>query len=216
VISQTSTADRVEAAALRLFATRGFEGTGIRLIAKEAKISLASLYNYMGTKEDLLDRLMQKSMRNLLEPAEEIAAENSDPQHRIVQLVNLHVRRHAEDSLLMMVGDTEIRSLTTEPRREVVALRDAYEHIWEDTVSAGLDAGLFSVPDVKLATLALLQMCTGISQWYSPRGRLSLDSVSDAFIAMTLNLLGATPLESSMSLESSTYPGSQKGGNGAK
>jgi AcrR family transcriptional regulator len=50
VVSQTSTADRVEAAALRLFATRGFEGTGIRLIAGEAKISLASLYNYMGTK----------------------------------------------------------------------------------------------------------------------------------------------------------------------
>jgi AcrR family transcriptional regulator len=209
VISQTSTADRVEAAALRLFATRGFEGTGIRLIAKEAKISLASLYNYMGTKEDLLDRLMQKSMRNLLEPAEAIAAEKADPNLRIVHLVNLHVRRHAEDSLLMIVGDTEIRSLTTEPRREVVALRDSYEHIWQDTVRDGVDAGIFIVPDAKLATLALLQMCTGISQWYSPRGRLSLDSVSDAFVTMTLNLLGVVSLESSMNSRI------EKGGNGA-
>jgi AcrR family transcriptional regulator len=210
VISETSTADRVEAAALRLFATRGFEGTGIRLIAKEAKISLASLYNYMGTKEDLLDRLMQKSMRNLLDPALEIAADIEDPQQRIIQLVNLHVRRHAEDSLLMMVGDTEIRSLTAEPRREVVALRDAYERIWGDTVQAGVDAGLFTVPDVKLATLALLQMCTGISQWYSPRGRLSLDSVGDAFVTMSLNLLGVE------SLAVSPNPRGQKGGKRAK
>ena len=195
--TQTSTADRVEAAALRLFATRGFEGTGIRLIAEEAKISLASLYNYMGTKEDLLGRLMQKSMRNLLDPAKEITAVSTDPEPRIMQLVDLHVRRHAEDNLLMIVGDTEIRSLTEVSRRNFVALRDAYEGIWEDTVREGVDSGVFTVPDVKLATFALLQMCTGVSYWYSPRGRLSLDSVSDGFVGMALNLLRATSPESS-------------------
>lgn len=196
VVSQTSTADRIEAAALRLFATRGFEGTGIRLIAGEAKISLASLYNYMGTKEDLLGRLMQKSMRNLLDPAQEIIEVSDDPEGRIMQLVDLHVRRHAEDSLLMIVGDTEIRSLTESSRRNFVALRDAYEGIWEDTVRAGVDSGIFTVPDVKLATFALLQMCTGVSYWYSPRGRLSLDSISDGFVVMALNLLRATSSES--------------------
>jgi AcrR family transcriptional regulator len=196
VVTQTSAADRVEAAALRLFATRGFEGTGIRLIAGEAKISLASLYNYMGTKEDLLGRLMQKSMRNLLDPAQEIIAVSDDPERRLMQLVDLHVRRHAEDNLLMIVGDTEIRSLTESSRRNFVALRDAYEGIWEDTVRAGVASGTFTVPDVKLATFALLQMCTGVSYWYSPRGRLSLDSISDGFVGMALNLLRATSPES--------------------
>ena len=53
-MTQASTSDRIHRAALRLFATYGFEGTGIRKIADEAGITVASLYHYVGTKEDLL------------------------------------------------------------------------------------------------------------------------------------------------------------------
>lgn len=186
-----TTAERVEAAALRLFATRGFEGTGIRLIADEAGISVASLYHYMGTKDDLLERLMRKSMSRLLEPAAEIVRGTTDVVETMSKLVDLHVRRHAEDNLLSVVSDTEIRSLTSAARREMVALRDGYEQLWEQTVASGVDDRIFSVPDVKLATLALLEMCTGVAYWYSPSGRLSLDTVSKSFVDMALSLLGA-------------------------
>jgi AcrR family transcriptional regulator len=185
-----STAERVERAALRLFAIRGFEGTGIRSIADEAGITLGSLYHYIGTKEDLLDRLMHKSMLGLLGPGREIVDTFEDPRDRIVKLVDLHVRRHAEDNLLSIVGDAEIRSLTPARRRKAVALRDSYESLWEETIEAGARSGEFHVPDVKLATLALIEMCSGVAYWYSPNGRLSLDAISKAFVEMTLSLLG--------------------------
>lgn len=186
-----STAERVESAALRLFALRGFEGTGIRSIADEAGITLGTLYHYMGTKEELLDRLMKKSMLGLLEPGQQILEESDEPGDRIIELVDLHVRRHAEDNLLSIVGDTEIRSLTAARRREAVALRDAYEALWEETIRQGVEEGVFVVPDAKLATLALLEMCSGVAYWYSRSGRLSLDAVSKGFVDMALNLLGA-------------------------
>ena len=37
-----------------LFAAKGFHGTGIRELADAAGLSSATLYHYMGTKEDLL------------------------------------------------------------------------------------------------------------------------------------------------------------------
>jgi AcrR family transcriptional regulator len=185
-----STAERVELAALRLFAIRGFEGTGIRSIADEAGITLGSLYHYIGTKEDLLDRLMHKSMLGLLGPGREIVETVEDPRERIVKLVDLHVRRHAEDNLLSIVGDAEIRSLTPARRRKAVALRDSYESLWEETIDSGSRSGDFHVPDVKLATFALIEMCSGVAYWYSPNGRLSLDAISKAFVEMTLSLLG--------------------------
>ena len=188
-----STAERVEQAALRLFALRGFEGTGIRSIADEAGITLGSLYHYIGTKEDLLDRLMQKSMRGLLDPGREIVEATDNPRERIVKLVELHVRRHAEDNLLSIVGDAEIRSLTPARRRKAVALRDAYEALWEETISDGSRRGDFHVPDVKLATFALLEMCSGVAYWYSSNGRLSLDAITKAFVEMALSLLGVEP-----------------------
>ena len=55
----TTSGERVRRAALELFAERGFHGTGIRQLAERAGLSSASLYHYMGTKEDLLVELMR-------------------------------------------------------------------------------------------------------------------------------------------------------------
>jgi AcrR family transcriptional regulator len=191
-MTQLSTGERVHRAALRLFAAHGFEATGIRKIAEESGITVASLYHYVGTKEDLLERMMLESMTALLTPAQALAQSISDPGERIAHLVNLHVRRHAQERQLCRVGDTEIRSLSPSRRARVIGLRDSYQAIWEDTIASGVQADLFAVADVKLATFALLQMCTGVAYWYTPRGPLSIDEISAAFVEMALALLSGS------------------------
>lgn len=195
-MAQTSTGERIHRAALRLFATDGFSGTGIRKIADEAGITVASLYHYVGTKEDLLERMMQESMSRLLGPAKEVTG---DPVQRVCALVDLHVRRHARAAQLCRVGDTELRSLSRARRARIVALRDEYQAIWTDAITAGVRSGAFVVPDASLAAMALMQMCTGVAHWYSPRGRLSLDQVSAAFVTMAKGMLTAgTPAPQSV------------------
>jgi AcrR family transcriptional regulator len=189
--TQASTGERIHRAALRLFATYGFAGTGIRKIADEAGITVASLYHYVGTKEELLERMMHESMSQLLGPAREVTG---DPAQRIRALVGLHVRRHAQASQLCRVGDTELRSLSRAPRARIVALRDEYQAIWTDAITSGIACGAFAVPDARVAAMALMQMCTGVAHWYSPRGRLSLDQVSTAFVTMAMAMLTADAL----------------------
>lgn len=176
-------------AALRLFYANGFEATGIRKIAEQAGITVASLYHYVGTKEDLLEQMMLESMTELLTPAQALAETVSEPGERIADLVALHVQRHAQYRQLCRVGDTELRSLSPRRRARVMALRDAYQAIWEDAIASGIESGAVTVPDVKLATLALLQMCTGVAHWYKPKGRLSLDEISATFVTMARALL---------------------------
>jgi AcrR family transcriptional regulator len=188
-----SSHSRVHLAALRLFAARGFQGTGIRQIANEAGISLASLYHHMGTKEELLDGFMRSGMQLLLEPAAEVRTSGTDIISQVVELVRLHVRTHGQEQLLALVTDTELRSLSPERRTEIIALRDAYEAIWLSAIMDGAETGVFQVRDPKLAVLGILQMCTGVVLWYSPDGRLTLDEVADIFVDMTLSLLGTKP-----------------------
>ncbi len=185
-MTQASTGDRIHRAALRLFATYGFAGTGIRKIADEAGITVASLYHYVGTKEDLLERMMHESMSQLLGPARQVAG---DPAQRICALVDLHVRRHARASQLCRVGDTELRSLSRARRARIVSLRDEYQAIWTDAITSGIRSGTFAVPDARVAAMALMQMCTGVAHWYSPRGRLTLEQVSAAFVTMARAML---------------------------
>jgi AcrR family transcriptional regulator len=52
-------------AAMRLFAQRGYEGTSVRMIVEEARISQGLLYNYYSGKEDLLRALFVRSIEDV-------------------------------------------------------------------------------------------------------------------------------------------------------
>src|SRR5690606_13595996 len=84
------------------------------------------------------------------------------------------------------------RSLTGEHLDHVRGLRDAYERLWRDVVRRGAAQGRMEILDPKLTSFALLQMCTGVSHWYSPEGELTLDYIAEVFADAALALVRAT------------------------
>lgn len=57
-----ATRERIEAAALELFRTRGFEATTTRDIAKAAEIATGTLFNYFAAKEAIVAALAQDGL----------------------------------------------------------------------------------------------------------------------------------------------------------
>ncbi|MBC9733892.1 TetR/AcrR family transcriptional regulator [Nocardioides marmotae] len=188
-------ADRVREAALDLFADRGFHGVGIRQLADRAGLSSASLYHYMGTKEDLLAAIMRECLGRLLRDAEAAAAAHADPVARVEALVRAHVVSHAERPRETRVVDGELAALSGGPRAEVVALRDSYERVWQDAIDAGAAAGAFTVGSPAVARRALLEMCSGVARWYDAAGPISLEELADLYAAMARQLLGVRPAD---------------------
>ncbi|MBP2325146.1 AcrR family transcriptional regulator [Kibdelosporangium banguiense] len=186
-----TTERRVRQAAIELFATRGFHGTGIRDLAEAAGLSSATLYHYMGTKEDLLASIMRVSLERVLDNAARLLADVTSPVERIARLIALHVMTHAEQKLETRVVDGEIRALSESRRPEIVALRDQYEDLWQDAIDTGCREGLLRTSAPRVARLALLEMCSGISHWYSADGPLKLDDLAAHYIEMALGALGA-------------------------
>lgn len=190
-MSQT-TARRVRQAAIELFATRGFHGTGIRDLAEAAGLSSATLYHYMGTKEDLLVSIMRTSLERLVTAAKQVTSDVPDPLDRVSRLVALHVLTHASQQLETRVVDGEIRALSDARRSEIIALRDEYEAFWQSAIDDGCSRGSLRPSSRRVARLALLEMCSGISRWYSPDGPFTLDDLAGRYVEMALGLLGAT------------------------
>lgn len=54
------TRQRIHDAAIELFTTQGFHGTGMRQIAKQAEVSLGNLYNHHRTKQALFGALLEE------------------------------------------------------------------------------------------------------------------------------------------------------------
>ena len=54
------TREKIHEAALALFTSQGFHGTGMREIAQKAGVSLGNIYNHHATKEELLAALLSE------------------------------------------------------------------------------------------------------------------------------------------------------------
>ncbi|GAA3582768.1 TetR/AcrR family transcriptional regulator [Amycolatopsis ultiminotia] len=185
-----NSAERVRAAAVKLFAAKGFHGTGIRDLAQEAELSSATLYHYMGTKEDLLVEIMTTALRRLLDAAGKATPEHGDPMVRLRTLVALHVLAHAVQPGETRVVDNEVDALSAPARARVVALRDEYEQRWAQIIEDGVESGAFHTDRPAVTRLALLEMCSGVARWYSPRGPVRLDELATHYAELALRALG--------------------------
>jgi AcrR family transcriptional regulator len=189
--SVLTTEARIREAAISLFATRGYAATGIRELAEAAGLQTASLYHYMGTKEELLRSLMLDGNRRMLAAAQLHIEDGAAPEHRLAALVQLHVLGHAHQRAEAILLDVELRSLSSEARAEVVALRDRYEACWRSALEDGVAEGVFTVEDVHVTRLGLISMCTNVAYWYSPVARGDDDKIALAFADVALGAVRA-------------------------
>jgi AcrR family transcriptional regulator len=187
------TETRIRRSALSLFATRGYEATGIRDVARDAGLSLSTIYHYVDSKEDLLLAIATAAMEDLRAAAEEALAGKTSPPERLAALVEAHVGIHGNQRLEALVSDTELRALSEPERKGAVKLRDRYESLWQGILDEGVASGDFVAEDTRLVRLGLLQMCTGVAYWYSPAGDRSLDHIAKTFADLALAMVARAP-----------------------
>lgn len=76
-----------------LFAEKGFDGTSIRDIAKEAKINIAMVSYYFGSKEQLLESLVFFRVSDIKLQLEILIQENLNPLQKINKLIELYINK---------------------------------------------------------------------------------------------------------------------------
>jgi AcrR family transcriptional regulator len=187
-----STEERIREVAIRLFAQKGFQGTGIRDIAVETGLTSSALYYYMGTKETLLLQIMREVTIPLVEKAQQIAASSIPPESQLASLVLLHVWVHGTQPLSTHIAHSELHSLTGDACQEMLDWRDRYDRLWREILKRGNDEDVFEVQNSRLAALALIEMCSGISRWYRPDGELTLHQLCHMHADWALGLVRAT------------------------
>ncbi|MGA9639729.1 TetR/AcrR family transcriptional regulator [Flavobacterium sp.] len=75
------------------FAENGFDGTSIRTIAKEAKINVAMVSYYFGSKEKLLEALIFYRTKDLRFEMENVSNEDLEPIEKIKKVIDLYIHR---------------------------------------------------------------------------------------------------------------------------
>ncbi len=187
------TKERARRAAVTLFARHGYAAVSMREIAAETGVGAPALYNHFATKQDLLLELMLRHMTALLAAWDEEpeAAEETEPESALAAFTRFHLRFHRRKADEVFVSTMELRSLEQPNFHRVERLRRAYEDRLEAILRRGAEAGRFNAPEPRIATMALIAMLTGVTNWYRPAGRLPAAAIEDLYVEMTLRAVNA-------------------------
>ena len=138
----------------KLFAEKGFDGTTVRDIAKAANINIAMVSYYFGSKDKMLEALIQFRTEDLSIKIENLIKESLSPLEKMNRLIEFYISRINQNKDIYKIMHFEFsskkrmlnfESFTQVKKRNVASLRTI--------IKEGQDLGIFNL-DVNIDLIA--------------------------------------------------------------
>lgn len=188
----------VETAAV-VFREMGYTTATLNDVAERFGTDRASLYYYVGSKEELLHECISTVLDANLAQGHVVAAGPGTVRERLTELVTLTLRSYEEHYPYAFVYIQEdmshIANRSTEWARELVTKTHEFERLIFDLIKTGAETGeLRADVPIGLITNGLFGMMNWTHRWFVP-GRSAHDSaeIASAFLAIFFDGTAAKP-----------------------
>jgi AcrR family transcriptional regulator len=165
--------ERILDAAIQLFSERGYAGTGVQEIARQAGIEKAALYWHFGSKESLLAAVLDRTDAEFVERVLKRVARGGSTDERLDLFVNGLMRLAAERGHMVRL----MLSIAIERGKVSVEAHTAVAKVFERTRKA-VELGFEQALGVKLPDIDLI-------------ARLSLAYLEEASVRAAIDPDGA-------------------------
>jgi AcrR family transcriptional regulator len=176
--------------ALTLFSERGYHGTALSQIAEALEVRTPSLYNHMRSKQELLQTIVERTVRGVMDDFHEATDGHAEPVDRLYHAVLVYARRHATHRREAIVVNRDTSSLEEPFRSQMQTLRREHEHALRSIISDGVAAGRFVIGSPALGSFAIREMCVSIARWYHDDGPITPEQVAREYTEFALNIVG--------------------------
>jgi AcrR family transcriptional regulator len=174
---------RIEEAAARIFAERGYDRANFGDIASSLGLRGPSLYHYFGSKEELFLACVEYSAAEVMQRLEAIARQAEPPGVRLRRMFAEQVLIEVRDFpafaplfLKVYVPVPEIAARLTEIKR---AHGDIIRRVARECAAeTGLDRA-----SMQVALMAAFGALAYVQEWYSAGGPLSAEDLADRLAA---------------------------------
>lgn len=169
---------RIVKTAAKVFNEKGFLETTIADIASAARISKGGIFHYFPTKSEILYHILSEYMDVVLEGLDEdlknIEMGSSRIQFIISRHIDLYDKNTAEAKLLLH----EAHNLPLKKFKIIAEKEEKYFQLVVNILSDFLN-GFTSKKKLTGITFTLFGMLNWIYSWYSPRGPLATEELSE-------------------------------------
>ncbi len=172
-----------------LMAERGYHHTSMRDVARVAKYSLAGLYHYFESKEELLFRIQESVFASLLAEQIASAARCKTPEEKLEILVRNHLAFFTEHVNELKLCTFELESLSGAAFRRIEDFRRRYYQLVADAVSGLLTRGRKapSKAEVRHTTLLVFGMLNWLFMWFDPQKDAPVERLGDEIVGLVLH-----------------------------
>ena len=136
--------------AATLMASKGFHHMSMRDVSRATGYSLAGLYHYVDSKDDLLFEVQQRFFSTLVEEQAAIRDGDAPVEDRFRALIENHLAFFAKHADELKVCTYELHSLAGEPFDRVAEVRKRYFRLMADLVTELVGAGHGKVAQLKV------------------------------------------------------------------
>ena len=167
--------------ASRIMRELGYHGASMQEIADRCGLQKGSLYHYFSSKEEILDRILARSMENFRPGLEPIVKGDLKPPEKLRQAIIHHITALCADLANSSVLFSEFRQLPQSHRQRVGSSRRAYSERFREILREGIAEGYFRKVDVRLASFAIFGAMNWVYQWYAPDGPQTPEEIAESF-----------------------------------
>jgi len=174
--------------AARIFAEKSYHSTSMRDISRETNVSLAGLYHYCRSKEELLFLIQDNCFGRVLERLEKQLHEVEDPVTKLGIFIENHLSFFAANMAEMKVLSHEAESLRGDLHAHVSTRKDNYTRLARRILQEVQESTKKQQPvDLTVATYALFGMMNWIYNWYDPQGKLKVHDLAQHLTQLFLD-----------------------------
>jgi len=174
VCTQMTKKEQIKNAAAKLFRKKGFMATSMQDIAETVGIKAASLYNHIGSKQELLKELLLNIANAFTEGMADIENSSLDAIEKLEALIDLHVDLTIKyrDSIALITGEwvhLEVPEIDKYKNQ-----RNEYEAQFLNILTQCKSNGhIHQKTDIDLALFSILSSLHWLYSWYNKNKNVS-------------------------------------------
>ncbi len=153
--------EEIQTAAAKLFGEKGFTASSVRDIAQAVGLGAASLYNHMGSKDELLTTICFRCAHEFLKGMKVIDLPGKSTDQKIRELIALQIHIALYDKSSVTVFNDEWRHLQEPFLSSFLELRRKYESAYLSIIREGIAQGILKNADAYL----IYQMILSSLRW---------------------------------------------------
>ncbi|MCK9904822.1 hypothetical protein CC117_33720 [Parafrankia colletiae] len=194
--ARASTTELVVAAAARVFLAKGYQASTMADIAREANISKPTVYQYVQSKQWLLDTIVSLVSEELERCGQVIHTADAPANARLRWLIRVHVAFAVRYRNSYRVTFSEQAALSPAARQEFKQWAKRTTSKFVDLLAECRQEGTLDWPrDIEVAGNLILSTLTSVHRWFFPDGRRMTEELLVEYIE---HLLSGVITESDM------------------